>query len=138
MAAAVETAEQITNEVDLFAPIMQQSYLLNEFNREYAPLASLQSGAPIEFIVKGADQLYMDLNSSRFLVRVKITKADGTGLDADTAGPVNLILHSLFREMNAELNGKPVSEPNNMYLYQAYFETLLNFSFETQKKRLIA
>ena len=58
----LETAEQITSEVDLFGPIMQQNFLLNEFNREFAPLASLAEGAPIEFLVKGADQLYLDLN----------------------------------------------------------------------------
>ena len=43
----METAEQITSEVDLFGLIMQQNFLLNEFNREFAPLASLAEGAPI-------------------------------------------------------------------------------------------
>ena len=32
--------------------------LLNEFDSEFAPLASLQQGEPIEFMVKGADNLY--------------------------------------------------------------------------------
>ena len=49
---ALDTAEQITSEVDLFGPIMQQNFLLNEFNREFAPLASFAEGAPIEFSSK--------------------------------------------------------------------------------------
>ena len=51
-ATALEMEEQITGEVDLFGSIMQQNFLLNEFNRRFAPLASLAEGAPIEFLVK--------------------------------------------------------------------------------------
>ena len=85
----INTVDQLTSEVDLFAPILQHTVLLNEFDREFAPLASLQEGAPIEFMVKGADQLYMDLNESSLHLRVKMTNADGTNIGVNTAGPVN-------------------------------------------------
>ena len=111
--------------------------LLNEFDREFAPLASLQQGAPIEFMVIGADQLYLDLNESLLLVRIKITNADNSDIEADTAGPLNLTLHSLFSQMSVEFNGKPVSEPNHLYPYRAYLETLLNNSKEIQHTRLL-
>lgn len=52
----------ITNEVDLLATILQQTCVLNEFDREFAPLTSIKLGGFKEFIVKGADQLYVDLN----------------------------------------------------------------------------
>ena len=45
-ATALETEEQITSEVDLIGKIMQQNCLLNEFNRKFAPLASIAEGAP--------------------------------------------------------------------------------------------
>ena len=135
--SAVETVDQITSEIDLFGPILQQTVLLNEFDREFAPLASLQQGAPIEFMVKGADQLYLDLNETVLLLRVKITNADGSNIVANTAGPVNLFLHSLFSQMSVEFNGKPVSEPNHLYPYRAYLETLINYSEETQRTRLL-
>ena len=111
--------------------------LLNEFDRVFAPLASLQQGAPIEFMVKGADQLYLDLNESLLLVRVMITKADNSDIGADTAGPVNLTLHSLFNKMSVEFNGKPVTEPNHLYPYRAYLETLIKYSEETKTTRLL-
>jgi len=132
------TVDQITSEVDLFGPIMQQSVLLNEFDREYAPLASLQQGAPIEFMVKGADQLYIDLNESPVLFLVKMANADGTDPIDNSVGPVNLTMHSLFSQMNVEFNGKPVSEPNHLYPYRAYLETVINYSEETQKTRLLS
>ena len=136
--SALETAEQVTGEVDLFGPIMQQNFLLNEFNRQFAPIASLADGAPIEFLVKGADQLYLDLNDSYLHLRVKMTKADGANMDANTGAVINLPMHSLFREVSVEMNGKSVSEPNNLYPYRAYLETLVNFSRETQESRLLS
>ena len=51
----INTVDQITSEVDLFALILQQTVLLNEFDRKFARLESRQEGAPIKFIVKGAD-----------------------------------------------------------------------------------
>ena len=37
-----DVAEQITSDVNLFGSIMQQNIIENEFNREYAPLATIQ------------------------------------------------------------------------------------------------
>ena len=42
-----DVTEEITSKVDLFGSIMQQNIIENEFNREYAPLATIQRGAPI-------------------------------------------------------------------------------------------
>ena len=38
----INTVDKITSEVDLLGSILQQTVLLNEFVREFAPLASLQ------------------------------------------------------------------------------------------------
>ena len=40
------------SEVHLFCTIMQQNVIKKEINIEYAPLASIQPGMPIEFTVK--------------------------------------------------------------------------------------
>ena len=61
---------------------MRQKVIENEFNREYAPLATIQPGAAIEFRVTGSNDLYLDLNNSRLHVIAKITKANGTNLEA--------------------------------------------------------
>jgi len=133
--AAAETDEAIMEEVDLFGKMMEQSVLLNEFDREFAPIAGLQQGAPIEFLVKGADQLYLDLNESVLYVVAKITMADNTNIAAATAGPINLMLHSLIAQVSVEFNGKPVSEPNHLYPYCAYLETLINDADQRRLQR---
>ena len=131
-----DVREEITSKVDLFGSIMQQNIIDNEFNREYAPLATNQHGAPIEFMVKGSNDLYLDLNNSRLHVLAKITNANGSNIGANTAGPINLPLHSMFREISVELNGRNLSDTSPLYPYRAYLETLLNFSKETQDTRL--
>ena len=110
-----DVTEEITSEVDLFGSIMQQNIIENEFNREYAPLASIQPGAAIEFRVTGSNDLYLDLNNSRLHVLAKITKADGTNIDENTAAPINLTLHSMFREIGVELNSRNVGDTSHLY-----------------------
>ena len=83
-----DVTQQITSEVDLFGSIMQQNVIENEFIREYAPQATIQPGAAIKLIVKGANYLYLNLYNSRLHVLAKITKADGKNIDANTAGPI--------------------------------------------------
>ena len=96
---------------------MQQNVIENKFNREYAPLATIQPGMAIEFTVKGANDLYLDLNNSRLHVLAKITNADETNIDANTAAPINLTLHSMFREISLEFNGRNVRNTSQLYPY---------------------
>ena len=133
-----DVKEQITSELDLFESIMQHNVIENELNREYARLATIQPGMAIEFTVKGATDLYLDLNNSRLHVLAKITKADGTNIDANTAAPINLTLHSMFREIGSKLNGRNVGDTSQLYLYRSHLETLLNFSKETQQTLFFA
>ena len=132
-----DVTEEITSEVDLFGSIMQQNVIENEFNREYAPLASIQLGAAIEFRVTGSNDLYLDLNNSRLHVLAKITKEDGSNIDKNTAAPINLTLHSMFHEIGVELNSRNVSDTSQLYPYLSFVESLLNYSKETQETRLL-
>ena len=52
-----DVKEEITSEVDLFGSIMQRNVIENEFHCEYAPLATIQPGAAIEFRVTGLNDL---------------------------------------------------------------------------------
>lgn len=132
------TSEHLLGEVMLHEPVMQQGYLDTEFDQSYQPIATIQPGAPIEFLVKSSTQLFLDLNNSRIAVTLRIKKSDGTNLPADTkTAPVNLLLHSLFSEMTMEFNNKVVTDPSSLYPYRAYMETLLNYGSDMQKYKLL-
>ena len=94
--------EKITSEVNLFGSMMNQNVIENKFNRIYAPLATIQQNVAIEFRVKGANDMYLDLNNSCIHVLVKFTKASGTNIEANTAASI--------REIGLELNGRNVSD----------------------------
>ena len=130
--------EQTTDEVDLFESIMQQNVIKNDFNSKYALLASIQPGMAIEFTIKSANDLYLDLNNTRLHVIAKVTKADGTNIDANTAAPINLTLHSMFREIGLEFNGRNVGDTSKLYAYRSILESLLNFFKELQETCLLS
>ena len=139
MAMAENIVENISDEANLFAPMLQQSVITDDIDQEYLPVNSIQPGAPIKFSIKSADNFYLNLDESRFIVRAKITKANGTDMDNNVrAASVNLLLHSLFREISATLNDTLASDPNPLYPYRAYLETILNYNEETQKTRLLS
>ena len=129
--------KQITSEGDLFGSIMQQNVVENEFNCESATLATIQHGIIIEFAVKDSNDLYLDLNHSRLHVFAKITKSDGTNIDADTASLINLTLHSMFREIGLELNNRNVGDISQHYTYHSHLKSLLNFFKMVRKSRLL-
>ena len=133
-----DVTEQFTREVDLFGSKMKQNVIENEFNREYAPLETIQPGMAIEFTVQSANDLYLDLNNSPLHVIAKITKADGTNIDANIAAPINLTLHTMFREIGLEFNGPNVGDTSQLYPSRSVLERLLNICKEVQETRLLS
>jgi len=132
---AKATEDVLMSEVMLFQPVMQQSFLQKEFDRRFHPIATIQPGSPIEFLVTNSEKLYLDLNSSRIMVRCQVQKKDNSAMPAVAdckTGAVNLLLHSIFKDVTVQFNNKTVSDPSNMYPYRAYFEKLINSSHDAQ------
>ena len=70
----------------------------------------------------------MDLVNIYLHFGVKIVEADGTDIVADAGvGPVNLFLHSLFSQVDVQLNDKLVMSSASTYAYRVYLKTLLNY-----------
>ena len=124
-------------ETNLFDPTLLQLGIINEIDREFFPQATIQKGMPIEFIIKGAAQQYVDLNNTRLKVKFRIVKADGTAMAGGLCGPVNNILHSMWQDIQVSIRGRPVSDPSNLYPYRAYLANLLNYSQEIWDNRLM-
>ena len=94
-----EARECTKSELDLFTiPVTQTSIHKGQWIG-YHPLRSITDTGSIEFNVSGTGEEYLDLARAQHYVKAKITKANGTALDADTqVGPVNLFLHSPFSQ----------------------------------------
>ena len=88
-------------------------------------------------MVPGTDQIYLDLSRSFIYLKGKLTDAAGGDNAANVEiGPINNPLHSIFSNVDIELCGKLISDPNGFYPYRAYIETLLSYSKEPQESLL--
>ena len=104
---------------------------------DYHPVSTLTDKGSIEFNILGSGEDYIDLTNTFLYLGMKITAADGANIaDAATNGPVNLLIHSPFAQVDVALNDKLVSSLTNTYAYQAYLKTLLNYEKEAKKSQL--
>ena len=131
------SCECTKSELDLFTVPPTQTSIESGSFVEYHPVSSIGDGGPIEFDVQSSGQFYLDFANTQLHVRAKITKADGTDLDADSpTGPVNLFLHSLFQQVDVSLNDTQVTQSSGTYAYRAYIETLLSYGPQAKTSQL--
>ena len=133
-----QSCEGVKTELDLFTVPPTQNCIADSHVVEHQPMASLDSGGPIEFFIPGSGDDYIDLANTMLHLQVKVTRANGNPLDAgDPVGPVNNFLHSLFSHIDLSLNGTLVtSSSSNSYPYRSYIETLLSYGFDAKSTQL--
>ena len=132
-----ESQEYTKSELDVFTIPGTQTSITKGQWIEYHPISNIMDSGPIEFYVSGTGDEYLDLARSQLFVKAKITKANGTAIDAETqVGPVNLFLHSLFSQVDVSLNERLISPSTNTYPYRAMIETLLNYGEEAKTSQL--
>lgn len=135
-----QSCECVKSELDSFTLPATQTSIQSGKWVQYKPISPLTDDSPIEFVVPGHGEEYLDLAHTMLNLKAKIVKPDGTKLtEADaTVGPVNNWLHSLFSQVDIYLNQKLVSPQNNTYAYRAYIETLLNYDDGAKLSHLTA
>ena len=83
----------------------------DDYDRVFETGQTLVQGGPIEFFVRGADGVSLDLHNSKLEVKLKITLENGNDLGGgDSVGPLNDIINALFMSMQMELGGLLVSD----------------------------
>ena len=132
-----QSYEGVKSELDIFAVPPTQTRIEEGRWVEHQPLTSLDSGGPIEFILPGTGDAYLDLKNTYLLIRAKVVRGIGTDLADDTpVGPVNNWLHSLFNQVDVYLNDTLVTPSSNTYLFHAYVESLLSYGAEAKNTQL--
>ncbi|OOY36394.1 hypothetical protein BOV89_12840 [Solemya velum gill symbiont] len=95
----------------------------------YRPVNQLTGGSAIEFTIPPMANTYLDLQRTLLNIKVKIKKSDGSdvgSLTDDLVGPVNAPLHTLFSQVDLNVQQQPTSEVGSCYPYKAYLDVLLN------------
>ncbi|GFW96210.1 uncharacterized protein F54H12.2 [Trichonephila clavipes] len=81
---------------------------------QFHPITNVADGGPIEFLIPGSGDAYLDLSQTQLHVRAKIFKSD----------------------VDVCLNERTVSSSNNTYPYRAIIETLLNHGYDSKTSQL--
>ena len=104
---------------------------------DYHPVTSLDSG-PIEFVVTGTNEEYIDLNDVHLRVLIRVTLSDGTAIDASKhqVAFINSALSSLFSDVTLILNDKQVEGSQQHYGYKSYILQLLQYPSSVKRTHL--
>ena len=71
------SCECAKSELDIFAVPPTQTSIESGGWVEYNPISSITDGTPIEFVIGGSGQDYIDLANTQLHVRAQITCGDG-------------------------------------------------------------
>jgi hypothetical protein len=131
------SCECAKSEMDLFAIPPTQTTIESGHWLPFKNVSSLSDDGPLEFIINGRGDEFIDLSHTLLQVVVKVTKDDGGELtEADNVAPVNNLLHSMFSQVDVYLNEKLISPPNNTHGYKSYIETMLNYGHDAKSSHL--
>src|SRR5262245_30463823 len=121
----------LKSELDLFeAPPTQTSLEYAEW-QEYPPHANLTANGPLAIYVSGSGDDYIDLMHTMLYLKARIVHNNIGELDADIeVAPVNNFFHSLFSQVEVQLNGRAVGHNKSLYPYRAIIEKIINYGSE--------
>ncbi|GFU27677.1 uncharacterized protein F54H12.2 [Trichonephila clavipes] len=132
-----DSPECAKSELNLFALPPTQTVIERGHWVQFHPIANVSDGGPIEFVISGSGEEYLDLSQTQLYVREKILKSDGRLItEENKVGPVNLFLYSLFPQVDISLNERIISSSSNTYAYRAIIETLLNHGYDSKISQL--
>ena len=112
--------ECLKSGLDIFLKRSIQTSVVNCHTVTYKPISPADNPAQLEFNCFSHSDFYIDLNSVRLLLRLKLVKPDGSDLPSDgsnTVGCVNNLRPSMFISLSVSLSGKPVSLYETNYHY---------------------
>ncbi|CAC5359495.1 unnamed protein product [Mytilus coruscus] len=125
-------------ELSIFASPPNQVAIDKVFYTEERPISNLiNESTPIEIVVSGAGNDYIDLRKSRLCVKMQIVKADGSSLVRnEQTGIINLPLQSMFSHVDVYMNNKLVSVNANNYPWKTYLKVILSSGSDEQNSQL--
>ena len=98
--------ECLKSKLDLFSLLPTQTSIERSQWIYYKPVTSLADDAPLEFVIPGHGEDYLDLTHTMLSLHVRVESSPlaGGGTAAGTpkfkVGPVNHLLHSMFNQID--------------------------------------
>jgi hypothetical protein len=119
--------EGIAHNFDFFSGNTIEKSMARGFEQEIRPTTAITNEGPYEFFIPQSND-YIFLPMTRLYVKVRITTTLGANIPANTEFiVVNLLPHTLFKQIDVEVGGLNTTSQDQMYPYKAYLETLLTY-----------
>jgi len=126
------------SELDLFTLDPTQTAVEKIYYQQILPIGQITDTSPIQFIVNGQNGMeYIDTKRSFMSIKARIVHQDGSAVkETEYVGPVNLLAHSLFDQVDATIQGKFITSSTGNYPYKAYLQTLLKYGNDAKTSQL--
>ena len=127
----------VRSELDIFSLPPTQTSIEQGQWVEFNPVSTFSSSAPVEFIITGSCDEYIDLQNTLIEIKARIKTTDGEpATNQEPLAPVNNTLHSMFSQVDIALNDVTISSASTTYPYRSYIETHLNYGRDAKHSRL--
>ena len=126
------------SELALFNLIPTQTAVEKIYYQQVLPVSHITDSSPIQFSVTGQNGMeFIDTRNSFMSIKAKIVHTDGSNLQPEEyVGPVNLLAHALFEQVDATLQGKFITSATGHYPYKAMIQTLLKYGSDAKTSQL--
>lgn len=122
----------------LFDQQAVQTDVLSSRIVDYHPRTAENVG-PIEFLIPGSSDEYIDLSYVMVDLKFKILQSDGKNIEAaHKVGLINNPLASFFRDVSLTIAEQQVEGGQNDYAYKSYFDTVVQFHPAAQNSHMQA
>lgn len=129
--------EAMPSQLSLFDLPPTQTAVENIYFQDVRPISQISDSSPIEFQVSAQNGMdYIDLKRSRLYVKLKVMNGDTVLEDGDVIGPVNLLLSSLFSQVDVSMQNKPINSSGAHYPYLSMLNTLINYGGDAKSSQL--
>ena len=116
-----------------------QKQIENGYWTTEKPVNPVENSTTIEFNIEGSGTEMIEMNSCYLKVDAKITKPDGTNLDANApVASINNLFHGIWNQVDVSLNDQLVSSRETQHALRAYIETIMNYEDDALKTRQTA
>ena len=127
------------SELSLFDLLPTQTAVEKIYYQQVLPISQLSDSSPIQFTVTGQNGMeFIDTKNSFMSIKAKIVHGDGSSLKPNEyAGPVNLLAHALFDQVDVTVQGKFITSATGHYPYKAMMQTLLKYGNDANTSQLL-
>ena len=143
----VDSAECTKTELEIFKVPPTQTSIEKSRYVKHHPITSLSKGSPVEFRCRTSGTEYLDLSSLLLYTKNRIIRGNGEDLPALDAGAMpdrtkvsvcNYFGSTRWKSVDVHVNGRCLSDSNNLYSYRAIMELLLSYNSNALKSQFAA